>query len=221
MECAVNKYTIDPRKTALLVVDMQNDFVAEGRPQATPNARAIVEKLRTAINACRTGGIPIYYIVTVANLKDGSTIGPIPTVIDVVRERRSLVEGTPGIEVYPDLAPRSEDPIIVKHTYDAFYNTPLESALRSRGIELVVVSGVVTQGCVWSTATDAFQRGFRVILLSDATAAREIPDEGWGRVSADEMQRVFLAYFANRFGQVLSAEELAQTVRQKKSGMKA
>lgn len=95
---------IDPAKTAMIVVDMQNDFVASGAPMETPAARAMVPKLAQALKICRDAGIRVIYTAHV-HRRDGCDMGLFDDMHPPIANRDALVDGTPGVEIYPDLAP--------------------------------------------------------------------------------------------------------------------
>src|SRR6266513_64347 len=94
---------IDPKKTAMIVVDMQNDFVASGAAMETPAARYIVPKLAEALRICREAGIKIIYTAHV-HRRDGSDMGLFDDMHPPIANRDALVDGTPGIDIYQQLA---------------------------------------------------------------------------------------------------------------------
>lgn len=91
---------INPIKTAMIVVDMQNDFVATGAPMETPAARRIVPKIDEALNFCRDVGIKIIYTAHV-HRRDGCDMGLFDDLHPPIANRDALVDGTPGVEIYP------------------------------------------------------------------------------------------------------------------------
>ena len=78
--------------------------------------------------------------------------------------------GSPGVAIFPEIAPRDDEIVITKHRFSAFYGTDLEIILRGLGVTTVVITGVTTENCCHATARDAFFRDFQVAFLSDATA---------------------------------------------------
>jgi nicotinamidase-related amidase len=144
---------VDPRHAALIVVDMQNDFVAVGAPFETPAGRAIVPRLRQAIAFCRSRGIPVIYTAHVHS-RDGSDMG-LFELNESIAAGVALREGQPGVEIYPEIAPEPGELVIKKHRFSAFYGTDLELHLRGLAVEVVVVSGVTTENCCHATARDA------------------------------------------------------------------
>src|SRR3978361_1811664 len=117
--------TIDPTRTAMIVVDMQNDFVAAGAPMETPAARAMVPKLADALTICRDAGIRVIFTAH-AHRRDGCDMGLFDDMWPPIASRAGLVDGTNGIEIYPDLAPAPGEHVIKKHRYSGFYGTDLD-----------------------------------------------------------------------------------------------
>lgn len=166
-------WTIDPRRSALLVIDMQNDFVREGAPMEVPAARPAIAPIRRLIDVGRPLDVPVIYTQHV--LLDTFDVSPLESTYNPRLLTEGMRDGTPGIEVVDELAPETTDVRIRKHRYDAFYNTPLDSVLRSiRGlnsIDTVIVTGTLTEVCCESTARSAYMRDYRVAFVSDATGA--------------------------------------------------
>src|SRR2546430_6546232 len=104
---------IDPKKTAMIVVDMQNDFVASGAAMETPAARHIVPQLAEALRICRETGIKIIYTAH-AHRRDGSDMGLFDDMHPPIANREALVDGTPGVDIYPELAPAPGEHVIKK-----------------------------------------------------------------------------------------------------------
>ena len=166
---------IDPKTTALVVVDVQNDFCHSDSPHAklghdVSAAQAMVPRLMLLVDAARGAGATVIWVKTTHGEHDTSA---------VQWEQRHRTRpgtdmlcrpGTWGAEFYR-VEPEASEPIVVKHRYSAFVNTDLELILRSRGIRTVVITGVATNVCVESTARDAFMRDFYVVFVDDCSAA--------------------------------------------------
>lgn len=195
---------IEPSKTALIVVDMQNDFVAPGAPMQSPAGLAMVPQLQRALACCRAHGIPVIYTAHVhrANGCDLGLLGHAPP----IARRDALVAGSAGAAIFPEIAPRDDEIVIAKHRFSAFYGTDLEIILRGLGVTTVVITGVTTENCCHATARDAFFRDFQVVFLADATAAGDYPDLGYGSMSADEVHRATLAILARDTADVITTE---------------
>jgi len=195
---------IDPRKTALIVVDMQNDFVAPGAPLESSAGRAMVPHLQRALTCCREAGIPVIYTAHV-HRPDGCDLGLLAHAPAIAR-RDALVVGSPGAAIFPEIAPRDSEIVISKHRFSAFYGTDLEIILRGLGVTTVVITGVTTENCCHATARDAFFRDFQVVFLADATATSDYPDLGYGSMSADEVHRATLVILARDTADVIPTE---------------
>lgn len=198
---------IDPAKSAMIVVDMQNDFVADGAPMETPAARAMVPELAAALNACRDAGIRVIFTAHV-HRRDGCDMGLFDDLHPPIANRDALVDGTPGVDIYPELAPRPGEHVIKKHRYSAFFGTDLDIILREWGLDTVIISGTTTENCCHATARDAMFRNYRVVFLSDATATYDYPDRGFGPMSNADVHHATLVILAASTAHVMSCEEL-------------
>src|SRR5438876_621099 len=171
--------SIDPAKTAMIVVDMQNDFVAVGAPMETRAARAMVPKLAEALKICRDAAIRVIYTAHV-HRRDGCDMGLFDDLHPPIAKRDGLLDGTQGVDIYPELAPAPGEHVIKKHRYSGFFGTDLDMILREWGVDTVIISGTTTENCCHATARDAMFRNYRVVFLSDATATYDYPDRGFG-----------------------------------------
>lgn len=197
---------IDPQRTALIVVDMENDFVAPGAPLETPAGRVMLPTLKRAITCCRERGIPVIY-TTHAHRRDGCDMGRFKDLWPPIRNGAGLVEGEPGVDIYPEIAPRADEIVITKRRYSAFYGTDLEIILRGLGVDTVVISGVTTENCCHATARDALFRDYKVVFLSDATATFDYPDVGQGGMAAEEVHRATLVILSVSTAHVMTTNE--------------
>ncbi len=195
---------IDPGKTALIVVDMQNDFVAPGAPLESSAGRAMVPHLRRALVYCREQGIPVIYTAHVH--RPGGYDQGLLAHAPAIGRGVALVDGSPGGAIFPEVAPRDGEIVISKHRFSAFYGTDLEIILRGLGLTTVVITGVTTENCCHATARDAFFRDFQVVFLADATATSDYPDLGYGAMSADEVHRATLVVLARDTADVVTTE---------------
>ena len=179
---------IDPRATGVIVVDMQNDFGAEGGMFARAgipiaDIAAVVDPIAHVLGAARRAGMKVIYL-TMQFKPDLSNAGTpnspnflkhkLLGVGDVVaapdgRTSQTLVEGTWGTEILPELMPEEGDIVVAKHRYSGFFETDLDAVLQEHGIESLVFTGCTTSVCVDSTLRDAFYRDYRCLLLSDCT----------------------------------------------------
>lgn len=168
------KERCDPRVAALLVVDVQNDFVslqgsAAKRGDDVSAAMAVVPTLVRLIDEARRVGLTIIYVKTIH-----SEWTDTPSWIYRSSQKSGLNtcrEGTWGAEFYQGIAPLPSERIVVKHRYSAFIHTDLNTVLRARQIESVLVCGVATNVCVETTARDAYMYDYYVTLVDDCSAA--------------------------------------------------
>ena len=202
---------LDAARTALIVVDMENDFVAPGAPMETPAGRAMLPNLKRAIAFCRDQGIRVIY-TTHAHRRDGCDMGLFDDLWPPIASRAGLVDGEPGIDIYPEIAPRADEIVVKKHRYSAFFGTDLEIVLRGLGVDTVVITGVTTENCCHATARDAMFRDYKVVFLSDATGTFDYPDVGQGGMSADEVHRATLVILSVSTAHVMTTEQFMARV---------
>jgi len=154
---------VDPARTALLVIDMQNDFVKEGGTLVVPGAEATVPHIAQLLDGARSAGAKVVYS------RDTHDAGDPEFAIWGEHARR----GTWGWELIPELAPREGELVVDKVRYDAFYATPLDHWLRFWRVDTVVICGTVANICVHYTAASAALRWYDVIVPRDAVSALE------------------------------------------------
>ncbi len=204
--------TIDPGKTVMIVVDMQNDFVAEGAKLRSAQAAAMVPRLAQTLKACRDKGIRVIYTAHV-HRRDGSDMGLYDDLYGPIADRSSLVDGSEGVEIFNDLAPAPGEHVIKKHRYSAFFATDLDLILREWGITTVIISGTTTENCCHATARDAMFHNYKVVFLSDATGTFDYPDVGQGAMSAEQVHRATLTILAFSTAHVMTAAEMLGRVK--------
>lgn len=202
---------VDPKRSALIVVDMQSDFLAVGAPLEVTAGRAMIPQLKQTIDFCREREIPVIYTAHV-HRRDGSDMG-LFKLNAAIAGGGALSEGEPGAAIYAEIAPRPDELVIKKHRFSGFYGTDLELVLRGLGVDTVIIGGVTTENCCHATARDAMFRDFKVIFLSDATGTFDYADVGQGALSADEVHRSTLIILALSTADVMTAEEFFAKVR--------
>ena len=200
---------IDPTRTAVIVVDMQNDFVAPGAALETPMGREIIPNLQRLLRHARRVGMRVIYTVH-AHRRDGCDMGLYGELWPPIGSRAGLVDGGPGVDVYPDVAPAQNEPIIKKHRYSGFYGTDLDIILRTEKVDTVAVTGVTTENCCHATARDALFNGYRVAFISDATGTFDYPDVGFGPIQAAEVHRVTLGILGVSTAHVMRTEDFVR-----------
>lgn len=155
---------LDPQRTAVLVVDMINDFCADGGAMVLPGAEILYPPQNAVIAAARGAGTRVVFIIDShrANVRSDR---------EFRKRTPHAIEGSWGASVVDALDQRPDDIRVVKRRYSAFYNTDLHLTLQDMAIETVVVIGVVTNICVRSTVHDAFFAGYEVVVPEDCVAA--------------------------------------------------
>lgn len=181
--------TIDLNKTAVLVIDMQNDFGADGGMFERAGIdisgiRAVVPNVQAALAAARAASIPVVYL-KMAFKADMSDAGPVsaPNLLKHAPLRvgeevaapdgsrsRILIRDTWNTDIIPELSPQPGDALVYKSRFSGFYRTELDDLLRQRGITTLIVTGCTTSVCVDSTVRDAMFRDYRCVVLEDCTA---------------------------------------------------
>jgi nicotinamidase-related amidase len=156
---------IRPDNTALLVIDMVNDFVAAGAVMETPGAREIIPTIGYLISWARTHDLAIIFTYEM-HRPDHSDYG-----IELEYDPVHCIEGTGGVKLHDGLDARATDwHLQNKRRYDCFHGTELDLLLRSRRKQNLVCCGVTTHQCVMSTVFSARHRDYRVLLAHDACA---------------------------------------------------
>ncbi len=153
-----------PAGTALLVIDVQKDFVK-------PPMKPMVDALATLIERARAANVFIVYVQN-SVMKNGLSHTPAETLRrgNVGLALEVTVDGSEGQEFVDAIAPLPSDPVVRKLRLDSFYGTSLETVLRARRIETLLVTGVATHGCVTGTSYAAQARDFNVVVVSDCVA---------------------------------------------------
>ncbi|AHE54877.1 cysteine hydrolase family protein [Sphingomonas sanxanigenens] len=167
---------IIPGRTALVVIDMQRAFVAEGEVFGNANARAIVAPVNRLAAAARAAGLPVIW--TRQTVSDQPPLAMPDWQYDrsnphVARAIAALRGGAVPHALHADMKTATSDMILDKYRYGAFICPAgqLARALEARGIEMILLIGTLTNVCVESTARDGNMLGYRVVVASDATAA--------------------------------------------------
>lgn len=198
------RFAIEPGRAALVIVDMQNCFVADS-PIAAPLGAQVAQRLNRLAAACRQAGIAVIWTRHVVR-PDGSNTGLLGEMIPPVAGG-IINEDAPTAALHSLMDVRPGDVIVGKPRFGSFHGTDLELILRSRGIDTIILGGINTNVCVDTTAREAAVREFRVLFLRDGTANFDLPDGGLGPASAEELQRTACAIMAFGFAEVVSVDE--------------
>ena len=204
------KQKIDPQWAALLVIDMQNDFCAEGG--AFHKSGVNVEPLQKPadpiirlIESAHRARVPVIFIRNVYNTPGAWYLSDV-MLEQALRCWNGRYHSIPmcerdswGGDFYEGIQPNENDLVITKHRFNAFVNTDLDLVLRSKGMRTVVACGVLTNICVESTVREAFFRDYYTVVPSDCVGTLD-----------DELQRVSLRNLAFGFGLVANSEQIIQ-----------
>jgi ureidoacrylate peracid hydrolase len=202
---------LDPRRSALIVVDVQNDFCSPGgaldrEKQDLSMVQEMLPKLKGLVDVARDAKVRIIWVRSAYGMDGNPYLSP----VFLDRAARSMggahikyrlcEPGTWGAELCDGLGIRDAEleATVTKHRYSAFFQTELELMLRAMRIETVAFAGVSTNVCVETSARDAFMRDFFVVLVADCCAGY-----------SEEEQHSTLSNIRKYFGQVLSSSELA------------
>jgi nicotinamidase-related amidase len=152
---------VDPARTALVVIDMQNDYVKLGGSLLVPDAASTVPVIRRLLEVARAARMHVVYSQDTHRASDREW--------EVWPEH--CREGSWGWEIIAELAPEADEVVLRKLRYDAFYGTPLDHFLRVWGIDTLILCGTVANLCVHYTAASAALRWYDVIIPRDAVSA--------------------------------------------------
>jgi biuret amidohydrolase len=208
---------VDPQKTALLIIDMQEYFLNPDSPFSRfsedvipgvldyfqERSRSVVEPtLRRLLDFFRAHGLRIIYTTIASELADGRDLLPALQQRNALAQEKTGAPSTPQrtdpwARIVPALEPRVDELVVNKTTYGTFNSTGLDHTLRFLGIDALVIGGVVTNVCVETTARDAADMGYQTILVADACAA-----------FSPEIHEATLLSFQGPFGRVRTADEV-------------
>lgn len=188
---APQQLSLEPAETALVVIDLQRGILA--LPAAPNSAAEVVERAADLCGAARAAGVLVVFV----------RVTPSPDGADALRPISDLPPHAPSqlspdwAELAPELGVRPDDIIITKRQWGAFYGTELDLQLRRRRVKTLVLCGISANIAIESTARDAYERGYNLVLVEDAIAAR----------SADEHAFVMRTVF-RRIGRVRQTAEV-------------
>ena len=198
---------MDPSKTAVVLIEYQNDFVSEGGAlhgavQASMEATDMLKNTRGVLDAARDAGVTIIHSpIQFAAGYHEITRHPYGILKGVV-DSNAFVKGEWGAQIVDDVAPAEGDIVLEgKRGLDAFASTNLDFILRSKGIETVALGGFLTNCCVESTMRSAYEKGFEVVTLTDCV----------GATSAEEHANA-ITYDYPMFSKPMTAAEFAGTL---------
>ncbi len=204
-----------PGNAALIVVDMQHGFLDPGASLELAKARGLIPNIQRLVETCRHHTIPVIftefvYATTVPCLRgDPFGIEHLPAVAgqptglgypsDNCLIGENAAEGAESAATVEELKPRPNELVIQGHTYDKFYGTHLDLALRSQGIDRFVITGITTDVCVNATLIAGSTRNYRVTAISDAMAAVH-----------DHHHDACLTIWQNKFARLATTDEVIE-----------
>jgi ureidoacrylate peracid hydrolase len=204
---APSRWKLVRDRSALIVIDPQNDFLHEEGWYARQgidisHMRRIIEPTKELVAEARRRGVPVVW--TRHGYADAAEAGPFLELRPFLEEG-GLRRDTWGWELYEELDVQPEDPIVAKNRLSAFFNTNLEDVLRDLDVETVLIAGVLTNQCVAATSKDACFRDFKPIVVEECTGttlphlhepAIEMMKVGWADVRSVEEARADLRALA-------------------------
>lgn len=196
---------LDLNRLALVVIDMQNCFVAPGGALEVPIARNIVPNINRLASACRRRGVPVIWVHHVLPSGEGSWKLFLDHFVTGEMKEKALSHLTEGwgTEFWKELEIKEGDYIVEKTRYSALIpgSSELERLLRGLGKDTIIITGTRTSICCESTARDAMMLDFKVIFVSDATAT-----------FTDQEHQATLNIMAMSFADVVTTEELVRQI---------
>ena len=210
---AINALT--PARTALIVVDMQNYFMADGQLGCCPVAREIVPNVNRLSKSLRGAGGHVVWIQNAApaeTLQSWANLHELYSTQNRDTRMAGLQTGSEGYELWETLNVQVQDSRVEKTRYSAFIRgaSDIEQKLRDRNIDTLIITGVATNVCCESTARDAMMLGFRTIMVADANAAL-----------TDAEHNATLATFMLFFGDVQTTQDIVELIEQNQVSLAA
>ena len=199
---------LDPARTALIVIDMQNTFCAPGSPAEVPSTRGIVAPINGLTAELRRLGVPVIWVLHANEQAGGKSDWELffnTIVADAVKEKTLESLAAEKQEVWSGLVTSATDHTVLKNRYSALIqgSSQLERTLRGMGIDTVLIAGTKTNICCESTARDAMMLDFKVVMVEDCCAAL-----------SDDEHRSALENVIQQFGDVMTASEVLARLRQ-------
>ena len=187
---------LDARRTAVIVIDMVNDFCKPGGAMVLPGYETLIEPQRALVEAARASGAPVIWVHDEhrRNVRQDR---------EWLKRSPHCVEGTWGRDIIDDLGARDDEIHVIKRRYSAFFGTDLDLTLKDSKVDQLVIFGVVTNICVRSTVHDGFFQGYEIVVPRDACAA-----------TGPREQESSLYDIATHFGVVSDAATVARSLRE-------
>ncbi len=183
--------SIDPAKTAMLLIDIQMDYFTPGK-LFIPDGEAMINTTAKLREWARNKGIHIIHIQQVSQA--GAPI---------------FAACSSGVDFHPLVTPQPDEKVIQKGFPSSFRGTELQEYLETNSITTLIITGLMTHMCVETTTRDAAQMGYRAVVVSDACASRDLPTfDGKGIMPATEVHTAALTAMSDRFADIMTATSL-------------
>ncbi len=180
---------LDPKTTALLVIDFQNEYFTGRMP--IPDGMKALENTQRLIKFADKEHIQVIHVQHIA--PDGAAV---------------FATNGKTVDFHPLMKPRPQDKVVQKTTVSVFASTNLDAQLKQAGVKTLIITGLMTHACVAGAARDAAPLGYDVVVASDATATRAITRIDGRTVSKDELHNAALAEIEDTFGSVLTTSQI-------------
>ncbi|MCA8000790.1 cysteine hydrolase family protein [Burkholderia metallica] len=180
---------LDPKTTALVVIDFQNEYLNGKMPIA--DVQQAMANTKRLIDFADRNGMRVYQVQHVAPA--GSPL---------------FALGGKTVEFIPEMKPRAHDTVVQKETVSVFASTDIDKRLKADGVKTLVVAGLMTHACVAGAARDAAPLGYNVVVASDASATRAIVRANGESIDKDTLHRAALAEIEDTFGDVKTTADI-------------
>ncbi len=180
---------LEPKTTALLVIDFQNEYFTGRMP--IPDGMKALENTQRLIKFADKQHIQVIHVQHIA--PDGAAV---------------FATNGKTVDFHPLMKPRPQDKLVQKTSVSVFASTDLDAQLKQAGVKTLIITGLMTHACVAGAARDAAPLGYDVVVASDATATRAITRADGRSVSKDELHNSALAEIEDTFGSVLSTSQI-------------
>jgi len=182
-------------KTALLLIDLQNDYFPGGRMELEGSLEAVLHA-KDILEVCRAVPFPVFHVQHVS-LQKGATF---------------FLPDTRGVLIHESVKPLPDEVVIQKHYPNSFRETPLLEALKKKDISRLIICGMMTHMCVDATVRAAFDHGFACVVIHDACAARALSFNS-ETLPAAQVHGAFMAALGAVYARVLGAGDIIQKIR--------
>jgi nicotinamidase-related amidase len=182
-------------KTALLLIDIQNDYFPGGKMELEGSVQAVL-RAKDILDVCRAVKFPVFHIQHVSMQKGASFFLP----------------GTDGVLIHEDVKPLPDEIVIQKHYPNSFRETTLLDEMKKQEINRLIICGMMTHMCVDATVRAAFDHGFACVVIHDACAARALSFNN-ETIPADHVHGAFMAALGTVYARILGAGDMIQKIR--------